>query len=114
MLLGPANEKNKRRYREKSATPSVKPKIITRFDDQQSYRVGVSHDLPVGLEPFAYFCLLVPDIFWNTLATETNGYAAQRQEQKADKDWHDTTPSEMKLFIFINFMFGIHRLPEVQ
>ena len=76
--------------------------------------MGVSHDLLVGLEPFACFCLLVPEVFWNMLATETNRYAAQRQEQKADKDWHDTTPSEMKLFIFVNFMFGIHRLPEVQ
>ena len=48
------------------------------------------------------------------LATETNRYAAQWQEQKADKDWHDATLSETKLFIFINFMFGIHCLPEVQ
>ena len=48
------------------------------------------------------------------VATETNRYAAQWQEQKADKDWHDTTASEMKLFLSVNFMFGIHRLPEVQ
>lgn len=81
------------------ATPSVKLKIFAGFDVQQAYKVGVSHDLPVGLEPFADFCLLVPDVFQNTVATETNRYAAQWQEQKADKDWHDTTASEMKLFL---------------
>ena len=29
------------------------------------------------------------------------------------KAWNKTTAAEMKLFIFIQFMFGIHKLPEI-
>ena len=40
-------------------------------------------------------------------------YAEQRQQNKGtDKTWKETTAVEMKLFIFIQFMFGIHRMPE--
>lgn len=107
-------EKNEVHTNWASPTQTVKPLTFAGYDKEQSYKVGVSHDLPVGAEPFEYFCLLVPDVFWNTIAAETNRYAEQKQENKTDKDWHVTTPNEMKLFIFINFMFGIHRLPEVQ
>ena len=58
LLLGPAKgKKQKKRLKKEenamktnwaSATPSVKPKIFAGFDNQQSYKVGVSHDLPVG------------------------------------------------------------------
>ena len=68
---------------------------------QQSYKVGVSHYLPFGSEPSNCFCLLVPDIFWNTLATETNRCVSQKQEEKEDKDWCGTTPTEMKLSISV-------------
>ena len=48
-----------------------------------------------------------------TLSTETNLYADQKQAAKgAYKYRRPTTPQEMKLCIFIQCMFGIHKFPE--
>ena len=75
--------------------------------------VGPRHDLPPEADEFSYFSLLLPEDFWGSLATQTNVYAQQRMAEKgADKNWVEATATEMKLFIFINFMFGIHRMPE--
>ena len=117
------------RKRQKRRTKKARDDITTRWSDRtkpvrptkqfagfdcDDVKVGVSHDLPVGSSPFEYFSLLLPEEFWNTLSSETNRYAVQRQALKktTDTNWHETTPQEMKLFIFIQFMFGIHRLPE--
>ena len=60
-----------------------------------------------------FFSLLIPEEFWTHLATETNLYAEQRQAEKSvDKQWKITNAAEMKLFIFIQYMFGIHRMPD--
>ncbi|KAK7106183.1 piggyBac transposable element-derived protein 4-like [Littorina saxatilis] len=76
-------------------------------------KVGVSHDLPVDATPFDYFSLLIPDKFWSDVAEQTNLYATQKQQEKGvDKYWKETTPEEIKIFIFVQFMFGIHHLPE--
>ena len=42
-------------------------------------------------------------------------YAAQKQQEKKviDKQWSEVTVEEMKVFIFIQFMFGMHKLPEL-
>ena len=48
-----------------------------------------------------------------TLSAETNLYADQKQAVKGvNKYWRPTTPQETKLCIFIQCMFGIHKLPE--
>ena len=79
--------------------------------EEDGIKVGITHDLPVGATPFEYFSLILPGQFWETFSTKTNKYAAQKQAEKGvDKQWHDTTPQEMQLFI--QFMFGIVRLPE--
>lgn len=76
-------------------------------------KIGVSHDLPVDATPFEYFSLLLPAMFWSDAAEQTNVYAVQKQLEKGvDKYWKQTTPEEMKIFIFVQFMFGIHHLPE--
>ena len=36
-----------------------------------------------------------------------------QQNKGPDKTWKETTAAEMKLFIFIQFMFGIHRMPKM-
>ena len=61
-----------------------------------------------------FFSLLLPESFWSDVAEQTNLYAQQKQEEKgaADKNWKPATPDEMKLFIFVQFMFGVHRMPE--
>ena len=47
------------------------------------------------------------------MALQTNVHAEQRQQNKRpDKTWKETIAVEMKLFIFIQFMFGIQRMPE--
>ena len=75
--------------------------------------MGVDHTLPVGATPYEYFCFLLPETFWTDVAHQTNVYAEQRQQNKGpDKTWKETTAAEMKLFIFIQFMFGIHWMPE--
>ena len=76
-------------------------------------KIGVSHDLPVDATPFDYFSLLLPEMFWSDAAEQTNVYAVQKHLEKGvDKYWKETTPEEMKIFIFVQFMFSIHHLPE--
>ena len=76
-------------------------------------KVGVSHDLPVDATPFDYFSLLLPRKFWSDAAEQTNVYAVQKQLEKGvDKYWKETTPEEVKIFIFVQFMFGMHHVPE--
>ena len=61
-----------------------------------------------------FFSLLLPELFWSDVAEQTNLYAQQKQEEKgaADKNWKPATPDEMKLFIFVQCMFGVHHMTE--
>ena len=77
--------------------------------------VGVFHDLEVGAEPLQYFQLFFPDYVFLMIATETNRYAEEVQEEKgADSKWRPTTTQEMKLYTAVNVMMGIHILPHVE
>ena len=95
-------------------TSTVQPeKVFLGFAKDGNIKVGVDHTLPVNATPYNYFCLLLPETFWTDVALQTNVYAEQRQQNKGqDKTWKETTAVEMKLFIFIQFMFGIHRMLE--
>ena len=47
------------------------------------------------------------------MTAQTNLYAKQKQEGTGeDKYWHEATADEVRLFIFLQYMFGIHQLPE--
>ena len=84
-------------------------------DDKFTENVGVCHDLGVGAEPLQYFQLFFPDSVFAMIATETNRYAEQVQaEKRFDSKWHPTTGEEIKLYIAINVMIGIHILPRVE
>ena len=125
---GPSGRKRQKRSSKKvrdevtvhwsDQTRPVKPKVcFAGYDGQfregaQNVKVGVSHDLPVGASQFDFFSLLLPEGLWEKMSIETNKYATQRQELKEDKTWQPSTPQEMKIFIFIQYMFGIHHLPE--
>ena len=77
--------------------------------------VGVCHDLEVGAEPLQYFQLFFPDSVFTMIATEMNRYSEQVQAKKRfDSKWHLTTAEEMKLYIAIDVMMGIHILPRVE
>ena len=84
--------------------------------EEGKLEVGVSHGLPADALPFDFlsFSLLLPESFWSDVAEQTNLYAQQKQEEKgaADKNWKQATSDEIKLFIFVQFMFGVHRMPE--
>ena len=76
-------------------------------------KIGASHDLPVDATPFDYFSLLLPRKFWSDAAEQTNVYAVQTQLEKGvGKYWKETAPEEMKIVIFVQFMFSIHHLSE--
>jgi len=69
--------------------------------------------LPMPLH-LIFLSLLLPKSFWSDVAEQTNLYTQQKQEEKgaADKNWKQATSDEMKLFIFVQFMFGVHHMPE--
>ena len=58
--------------------------------------------------------MILTENFYNRAAEETNNYAFYRQERdgRTGKAWHATTPAEIKLYIHIMIVMGIHRLPE--
>ena len=61
------------------------------------------------------FSCFFPDYVFNMIATETNRYAEQVQaEKRLDSKWHPTTAEEMKLYIAVNVMMGIHILSRVE
>ena len=74
----------------------------------------VTHTLPPTATPMDFFDLFVPDLFFKTLSEQTNKYATQKQAaaERNDRYWTETTPDEMKIFLYIQYMFGIHHLPE--
>ena len=124
VVAGPSKAKRRKRQsknkrdalttRWSAQTSRVQPeKAFQGFAEDGNIKVGVDHALPVDATPYDYFCLLLPETFWTDVAHQTNAYAEQRQQNKGpDKTWKETTTVEMKLFIFIQFMFGIHRMPE--
>lgn len=48
------------------------------------------------------------NFFYKKVSTETNKYAASLNPPKA---WTPTTTDDIKQFLFVNIMFGIHQLP---
>lgn len=76
-------------------------------------KVSVTHDFPENVTSYDHFSLMIPEIFWETMAKETNKYAKQKKEEKGeDKNWKETIIQEIKFFILIQRMFSIYHLPE--
>ncbi|XP_072342411.1 piggyBac transposable element-derived protein 4-like isoform X1 [Scyliorhinus torazame] len=76
---------------------------------------GPQHQLPHTASPLDYFSLLWPATVYDTIAEETNRYAAQCQERAGKKDsfWIPTDSHEIKAFLAINIMMGIKQLPRI-
>lgn len=76
---------------------------------------GPQHQLPDTASPLDYFTLLWPQTVFDTIALETNRYAAQCQETagKRDSSWTPTESQEIKAFLAINIMMGIKQLPRI-
>ena len=76
---------------------------------------GVTHNLDHAVaKECEYFELIFPPDMIECLVTETNRYAKQRQEAVGltDNGWTETHSNEMRAFIGINILMGIHSLPE--
>ena len=54
-----------------------------------------------------FFLEFIPEIFFVKMAKEKNIYAA---DNDAPSKWQKVTADDMKLFFYINIMFGIHQL----
>ncbi|XP_070550002.1 piggyBac transposable element-derived protein 4-like [Ptychodera flava] len=75
---------------------------------------GPNHRLGVGAQPLDYFFLLIPPSFLQLVVDETNRYATQSQRiNGADPYWYETKVDEMRAFIAVNILMGIHTLPDV-
>ncbi|KAJ8316780.1 hypothetical protein KUTeg_005670, partial [Tegillarca granosa] len=81
---------------------------------QFTHQTGPNHCLTLNARPLEYFFLLMPEIFYEVVAHETNLYAEQKIRQNGpDPRWHLTTPEEIRAYIGINIMFGIKQLPRL-
>ena len=76
---------------------------------------GPRHTLLSSASELSYLMLLFTvDIIVN-IVDETIRFAAQCQADRAVRDpsWYDTTVEEMKAYLWINVMMGIHVLPQL-
>lgn len=67
--------------------------------------------------PLEYFLLLFPVELICLITRMTNEYAVWRMSQpgvRFDDLWEEVTTSEMRAFLAINILMGIHRLPEIK
>ena len=78
--------------------------------------VGPRHHLDDLSSVLDYFYLLVEPQFYATIVSETNRYARMRQAEIGIQDpfWFSTSVPEMKAFIAINILMGVHQLPQIE
>ena len=74
---------------------------------------GPVHQLPQDATPVDFFSLFWEPLFFETLTSETNRYATQRQVEKPDRKWYPTTQEEIRAFIGINIIMGIDQKPAI-
>ncbi|GFR82719.1 PiggyBac transposable element-derived protein 4-like [Elysia marginata] len=65
-------------------------------------------DLEYSCDPIEFFKLFIPDTFITLLTQQTNLYA---QQQKATASYTPVTEGEIYVLLYINMMFGVHKLP---
>ena len=78
---------------------------------------GPQHNLPDNAKAIEYFQLFFPDQLINLMKEYTEKYAALRIAEKraAGKEEPDfaTSMQELKAYISLNILMGIHRLPAI-
>ncbi|CAB3242136.1 unnamed protein product [Arctia plantaginis] len=78
------------------------PQFISKFSPKMLY----SHKS----QPLDYFSNLFPDEIINMIVTETNRYASQ----KDCRNFQPTTSAEIKAFLGVMIMMGLHPLPDFE
>ena len=71
---------------------------------------GPNHDLDADTNILEYFFLMVPESFFDHIATETNRYAVQCG---ADGEWTATDSREIKAYFGLHILMVINQLPSV-
>ncbi|XP_005091401.1 piggyBac transposable element-derived protein 4 [Aplysia californica] len=76
--------------------------------------VGPLHNLDENSKPIDFFHLFVPPTFLDEIVVQTNLYAEQCQNNKGKRDtyWKAVTVSDIRKFLYLNIMFGIHHVPD--
>ena len=79
---------------------------------------GVTHPLPPDADEVDWFLQIFDEHLLRYITRCTNKYARQRRAANANEHlrskWSGTTLDEIKAFIGILILFGIHWLPETQ
>lgn len=74
---------------------------------------GPQHSMAKSSDVLEYFQLLFPDSLIEQIAKETNAYAEyQRYVGRGDTTWQSLTNEEVKGFIGLSILMGLHVLPE--
>ncbi|KAL0830006.1 hypothetical protein ABMA28_003464 [Loxostege sticticalis] len=79
---------------------------IESFDDRP---LRPSQVYPIRSSPLAYFSSFFSQEVINHILEQTNLYASQNRQ----KDWEDVTIAEMKAFLGMLVLMGVHPLPNV-
>jgi len=75
---------------------------------------GPKLTLPSDPKPVDFFFQLIPEEFFEYVADETNRFAHQKQQEKPDSVWELICSQEMKAFVSVNLVMGLHSLPSIQ
>ena len=83
--------------RKTKAPPLVSTPNLS-FEEPEKFTTSteVPHEIPTGSQEIDYFSLFVNRDFCDFVAQETNRYADQNQQQKADPKWENTTGKEIQ------------------
>ena len=58
--------------------------------------------------------LFFPEHIYELIAEQTNLYASQKIQAKADPHWQNTSPKEIKAYFGIRLFMAIKKLPETK
>ena len=74
--------------------------------------MGPVHNLEENSNALDFLNLLIEPYFYELAAQQINLYAIQRGVHVTD--WSETNETEIKAFVAINILMGIHQLPNLE
>ena len=85
----------------------LKPVGINLFNEHVGPKTEHLESLTHESKPVDFFNLFFPRDLVETITTQTNQYATQRNATK----FKPATTRDIDICLYVNFMFGIHKLP---
>ena len=80
---------------------------------QFSEPVGPTQILPASATAIKFFMQIFDDSLFQHIVDQTNLYVSQMPSRSARYGWYDTTVTEMKAFVGVLLLMGIHQLPSI-